>query len=176
MFGKKRRSELDFIKRNAQGEYIYTGGYYEYSGDRPRKRVMALLWISNVCGLAAAVGAGVLPVPGMSGHWYVIIPYTAVLILAMSALWSLGQLTLAGDPIREYVFGTACKRLPMRELMTAGVGALTFVGEGAYLLIHGGNVTESVIYMALMLCGAALFFLGWRTASAMSWDRQHSTE
>ena len=172
MFGNKRRSELEHIQRNAQGEYIYTGVLYTYRGIYPRGRAIALLWLVHVCGFAALVVAGTISVPGMNGHWYVILPYTAAIILTMSALWSLGQLTAAGEPIREYVADTACKRLPQRDTLTVIAAALTFIGEGVYLILHGENTLQSVIYLILILLAGGMFFLGRRVMSRMSWEKQ----
>ena len=169
MLSKRRRGELDRIQRNAAGEFIYTGLWYVYQGGLPRKRMLAELWIFCGGAVLAILAAGLLPAPGMSGCWYVPVPYVLCLAAAASALWSLGQLTAAGDPVREHVRETGCRRIPMRLLAAAALAAFTALGEGIYLLRSGGVSGLSLAFLGLMLLSGGLALIGRSRAARMKW-------
>ena len=172
MSAGRRRGELEEIRRNAAGEYVYTGDLYVYRGSRPRVRALIGLWgLSGGAALAALI-AGLLPAPGMTGCWYVPIPYVLTLAAAAGVLWSLGQITSGGDPIRSFVYETATGRLPRRQRVTAALAALTAAGEGIYLLRHGGAGPGAWALLGLMVLCGGLSLGGCRLGKTLEWEKQ----
>ena len=174
MLGRKRRSSLAHYQKNAAGEYIYTGSHYRYAGPMPRKRAFGLLWALLGTGSLMCLLAGVLPVPGMTGHFYVILPYMACLVLSMGRLWSLGQLTAAGDPIRQGLYDTSRRRLPGLNLASGVLAALSAMGEGYYLILHGAGdkAPFAAGYLVLLILAGALALAGSRVLRPMVWTEE----
>ena len=172
MFGKKRRSELEFFRRDAGGEFRYAGGYCRYAGKPTRTRQLALLW--TICGIGtlALIAAGCLSAPGMTGSTYVLIPYVAALIALCAGLWALGRLTLGGDPIRET--DCACAESAPRRLAAAGVlSLLAMAGEGLYLLLHGTEEQPGAAAACMILLAASgiLALLGKSRFRVLQWEK-----
>ena len=155
MRARKRRAYLEYFHKNAAGEYVYSGGYYTFEGgETARKQAITVLW--SILGVAAGLTllGSFLPVPGLTHVWYVLVPYVAAVICVLSSLWSLGEITAGGEPLREYVYDRAVKRFRLRTLLAAVFSGLACLGEGIYLLSgHGFTVAAGV-------------FLGWEAASA----------
>lgn len=158
MYGKQRRSELEHIQKNAAGEYVYVGDHYRYCGETPRRRALSLLWIGAGGSALCILGAGLLPAPGMTGYWYVTVPYVLSLAAAVSLLWGLGQISAGGEPIRAFVYDTAWRRLPRRAVLTAGLAGLSTLGMGIFLLLHGPGerLLPAAGFLGLMLGSGGL--------------------
>lgn len=173
MLGKHRKSELEDIRQNAAGEYIYTGAWYNYSGTLPRARALALLWLSMGLSGALLLAAGFLPAPGALNCFYVVLPYVAALVSAVSAIWSLGQLTAAGDPIKAFPYETAILRLPRRALITAVLTAAALLLEILYLLLHGGTPWPvTALWLGLMALASACAVLARLLTRKTGWTRR----
>ena len=174
MFGRRRRSELEHVTRNAAGEFIYTGDWHAYSGTVPRKRLICELW--GLCGVAAALllVSGFLPAPGLIGSWYVQIPYVLSLGALLSVLWALGRLSLAGDPIRESVLYGAAQSLPRRLVLAAVLSGLTVVCEALFLLRNGDQnaLPVGIAFLVLSAVGCAVLVLSRLRISRMSWEEK----
>lgn len=163
MSRKKRRSKLELFQRNAAGEYIYTGGHMRYAdAHKTRRRMLAELWASGALGTLCFLAGGFLPVPGFTGCFYVLGPYVAALIAAAGSLWTLGELTGAGDPIRQYAYDATVLRLPVWSMIAGIAGGLCLLGEGLYLIRNGGGLGTAAAFLALEAAGtmAMLLFRG----------------
>ena len=174
MYSKRRKGELEYIQKNTAGEYVYTGARYVYAGDLPRKRALLLLWLAAGLSAACALGSGLLPAPGMTGCWYVPLPCVLCLVAAVSQLWGLGQLTLSGDPIREFVYETACKKLPLRAMLTAVLAGVSVLGELCYLLLHGpgDRLFPALGYLLLMVLSCVFSGLSRGLLPRLHWDKE----
>ncbi len=174
MLSDRRKRRLDRIAQDASGEYVYMGDLFAYIGETPRKKALALL--GTVCGLSvlALLGAGLLPAPGMTGTWYCVLPYSLGLVAEISAVWSLGQVLLGGDPMRELPHEAATVHLPRRLLLTAALGGLGVPGEAIYLLLHGagGKGGPAAGFLILTAISAALALLGRHMAGRLAWERR----
>lgn len=172
MLGKKRRSELRYYRRGESGKFVYTGGYCRYAGAPTRTGQLIRLWA--LCGISALslIVAGCLPGPGMTGSPYVLIPYVAALIALCAALWSAGQLTLGGDPIRETEC-SAAESAPRRLLTAAILSLLTMAGEGLYLLLHGtgGKPAAAAVCVMLPAVSGVCALLGRSRFRYLRWEK-----
>ena len=174
MMRKKRRSYLDHFHKNAAGEYIYSGEYYDYDGGgKPFRRAMAELWLCCGLAVAATVAGGCIPVPGMSHCAYVLLPYVIAIIAAFSVVWSLGQLAAGGMSLREYIYAATVRRLPRRFLITAVFSGLTVLGEGVYLILHGpgDRLGFAVVFLVLGMVAAGAATTGKILLSGLSWSK-----
>ena len=156
MRARKRRTYLEYFRKNAAGEYVYAGDFYVFQGDeQTRKRALLRMW--TLLGLAAVltVLGGCIPVPGLTGTWYILCPYVASVIALFAALWSLGELTAGGEPLREYVYEKSKKRLRFRMIFAAVCAVLALGGELIFALPKGIDVSGAL-------------FLGWEGVSAAS--------
>ena len=86
MLGPRRKSQLEYMQRNAAGEYIYVGDWYVYRGRSPRKRTLTVLWLLLGGSLGTLLLAGLLPAPGMTGRFYVILPEVFSLAACVSLI------------------------------------------------------------------------------------------
>lgn len=156
---RMRRPELEFFAPTAGGEMVYTGGYHGIEGGEAAfRRGMVLRWVTSLGALAALLAAGFLPVAGMNGAVYVLLPYAAALITAGSAVWCVGRMTRNGYPMRTYVYEATVPRLPARNVAVAVLNILTALGEGAHLLLTGTNERNfaiEFIFLVFLLTSAA---------------------
>lgn len=170
MSRKKRRSKLELFQRNAAGEYIYTGGHMRYAdAKKPRRRMLAELWAMGLLGTLCFLAGGFLPVPGFTGCFYVLGPYVAALIAAAGSLWTLGELTGAGDPIRQYVYDATVLRLPVWALIAGITGGMCVLGEGLYLIKNGGGLGIAAAFLVLEAVGTTAMLLFRSTIRRGKW-------
>lgn len=154
MRARKRRAYLEYFHKNAAGEYVYAGDLYEFQGDaRIRRRALIRLWTCLGAAAALTVLGACIPVPGLTGTWYILIPYVASVIALFAALWSLGEITAGGEPLREYIYEKARKRLRFRMILAAACAVLALVGELVFSLPRGITASGGL-------------FLGWEAVSA----------
>ena len=152
---KKRRGRRDYLndfRQNAAGEYLYTGEHYAFvEQGKSRRRFLTELWL--LCGgaLVAAVAAGCIPAAGMDSCFYMLIPYAAGLMGAVSLCWGLGRLTAGGDPLRAYVYQETVEKLPSRAALTAAAAGLTMIGAVIRLICSGfdGKMWDSFLFLGL---------------------------
>lgn len=126
---------------------------------KTRRRMLAELWASGALGTLCFLAGGFLPVPGFTGCFYVLGPYVAALIAAAGSLWTLGELTGAGDPIRQYAYDATVPRLPVWSLIAGIAGGLCLLGEGLYLIRNGGGLGTAAAFLALEAAGTAAMLL-----------------
>lgn len=174
MRARKRRAYLEYFHKNAAGEYVYAGGLYTFEGgEKARKCALTVLWTLLGAAAGLTVLGSFLPVPGLTHVWYVLVPYVLSVIAVFADLWSLGEITVGGEPLREYVHDRAVKRLKLRSFLTAVSAGLACLGEGIYLLRDGALTTAAGVFLgweaATVAAGAAAFVLGsrlrWRKMS-----------
>ncbi len=170
---------MNYFHKNAAGEYIYSGNYYKYATEeKPRKQAMIELWI--LCGVATAatlMGA-CIPVPGLSRYAYVLVPYVAAIITACSLLWSLGQLSAGGDPLREYVYKVTVKKLPRRTILTGFFSALTVIGEVIYLVLNRseGKISYAIIFLVGEIIAVVSAMFARIAFSKLSWSKSENKD
>lgn len=174
---KRRRGRwgyLDDFQQNVAGEYIYTGAHYHYgdAAGRTRRRLLTGLWLLAGLAMAAILIQGFLPVEGMRGCAYVVIPYAGALLSACSLLWALGRLSANKEPLREYIYKATAAQLTLRSSLTAGFAGASFLGEGLYLLLHGlPSPAPSLAFLGLSLLALTSILLAFRWRRGVTWTR-----
>lgn len=156
-----REKYLNQFQRSASGEFVYCGNLYLYSDTAiTRRRTLTSYWISAVLMLAASVAQGFLPADGMLSCVYVILPFIAGLLCAVSSVWALVKLTASKDPLREYIFASTVQALPIRAGFTLIFAGLSIIGECVFLLANGtsdNNMTFLLFALMLTETASALF-------------------
>lgn len=152
---KKRRGRKAYLadfQPNSRGDYEYNGALYRYTTQsKSLQKALAQLWAFEALQLICTVIAGCLPAAGMDNTFYLLLPYTATLLLAVSTCWALVRLTAGGNPLREYVYQASVKKLPLRTLLTAVFAGITAVGEILRLVLHGFDGKEGATALFFML-------------------------
>lgn len=170
--GKKkrqgRRAYLNDFQKTAEGTYQYVGQRVSWPGpgQGTAKAMVARLWRWMALGLAASVGAGCISGTGMDGRPFVTLPYMVALVLGACALWSLGRLTGAEQPMRAYVYQATVERLPRLTLAWAVCAGAALVGElvnlflpdfsgrvemgGAFLLLEGIALASALLFRQMV--------------------------
>lgn len=173
MRARKRRAYLEYFHKNAAGEYVYSGGHYTFDGDdKQRKRAITVQWA--LLGIAAALTilGSFLPVPGLTNAWYVLIPYVLSVILVFMAMWSLGEITAGGEPLREYVYEKSVRCLKRRLLIVSVCAGLSFLGECVYVLQGGVFTAAAGVFLGWEMVAAAAAAVSFVLFSRLRWSRQ----
>lgn len=169
----KRHSKLEYFQRNAAGEYIYTGKHMSYvSTERSRKRLLLALWGLGAVGTACLLACGFLPVKGFDGCFYVLLPYIVSLIAAFSCLWTIGELTGGGDPLRQYVHDATVLKLPGRAMVSAVAALACILGEIVSCALNGadGETGSLIAFFLLLAVGAGAMVLLRRCIRGAVWQ------
>lgn len=172
MIRKSRKSALEHYQVNAGGEYIYTGGYMAYvEQGKTRKRALLELWVIAGGMAAGAVACGCIPAPGAQNTFYVLIPLMVSIITAIACLWTLGQVTTGGDPMKEYVYRDSVLKMQGRFIAAASFAGLTVLTELLYLILSGGwgVAALAVVVLEALVCGFGI--LGKRLFLTLVWQK-----
>ncbi len=119
-----------------------------------RKKLLASLWAEGLLAFGLTLAGGCIPVSGLNHCFYVLIPYIAALILCGALLWAIGQLSLAGDPMREYLYQETVKSIPGRAMAAAVCSILSVVGYLLFLCLNG--LQDTPLVLTLYLCFSLL--------------------
>ena len=167
-----RRAHLDDFQKTASGDYVYSGKLHPFKpGVYTRKQALLRLWLA-AAGLAAALAAaGCIPVAGMRNTFYVILPYAASLLAAVSVVWLMCRLTAGGDPLRDYVYAATVAQFRLRSTVTAVLCAAALAGEGLCLALNGPEDTlaGSVVFLLCEAAGLALSLVWRSVAVKLDW-------
>ena len=173
MSRKKRHSRLEYFQRNAAGEYIYTGKHLTYvSTEKSRKRLLLELWGLGTAGMICLLVSGFLPLRSFRGCFYVLLPYMIALVAAISCLWTIGELTGGGDPLRQYVHDATVLKLPGRAMVSAVAALIGMLGEAVSCILNGADGTVGVLaaFFLLMAIGTAAMVLLYRCIRGAVWQ------
>lgn len=171
MLGKKKKSALEQFQKNAAGEYIYTGKHYGFVRQKKsRKWALLELWGLGAAMTGCSLGPGMFPAPGTVNTFYVLIPMAAGMIAAMAFLWALGQLSVEGDPMKEYVYEASVIKMPGRLTAVTVFSVLTILCEMLFLCLNGGWGLPVVGVLLLEAGAAMLAQVTKRTLSGLEWQ------
>lgn len=153
-----RRAYLDDYKALANGEIVYTGKVYSWSGSTPWNRELSFLWLcAGLPGVCVAV-CGVLPVSGMMNTFYVILPWLLSFIGAGSVIWAMCRITHHGKHLKAHVFHATVEALPVRAVFTAICAAAAMAGQIAKLILDRGSETPAADACFLLLMALSVSF------------------
>ena len=166
-----------YFVSTASGEYVYQGPLYAArpSGRITLKQASILRWVMGLLILGLAVADGCLPIPEMNGVFYVLLPYVAGLICAAMLLWAVCRMGRGDEALREYVYESTARALPVRTAASAICSALTLLGEVVFLFRGGGSgtgvwvLTFFILSQGLIFCLSMLWFFVER---AFVWEKQ----
>lgn len=176
MIRKSRKSDLEHYQRNAGGEYIYTGGYMAFvQENKPRKRAMGELWCVTAAMVGCAVASGCIPAPGTQNTFYVLLPLMVAIITAISCVWTLGQVTAGGDPMKEYVYRDSVLKMQGKFSAAAFFAGVTGAAELLYLVLNGQWCLPALAVVALEAAACGLCILGKRMFSGLKWQKSPET-
>ena len=170
---KGRRAYLNDFTTNLQGDYVYQGSHFHYTGETPWERQLRRLWGLTLAMAIGLVGGGFLPAAGMNGVLYVVLPYLVSVIAGASVVWAMAKLRREGR-LRSYVYEATILKLPARANAAAVSAALASAGEGLNLLLNGsgGKTAATLGYLGLEALAAVA---AWRLAGlsgAASWEER----
>ncbi len=169
----KRHSKLEYFQRNAAGEYIYTGKHMSYvSTEKSRKRLLLELWGLGTAGTICLLLSGFLPLRSFRGCFYVLLPYMIALVAAISCLWTIGELTGGGDPLRQYIHDATVLKLPGRAMVSAVAALACISGEIVSCALNGadGEIGALIAFFLLLAVGAGAMVLLRRRIRGAVWQ------
>ena len=135
---KGRRSYLADFRKDATGNYVYTGNVYEFDGEESeRKKYIAGIGALCVSCAALATAQELLPGTKMNNTFYVLIPWLIQFLSAASVVWAFARLAYGGRKLREYVYEATVKKLPVRSLITMVFCFATVAAEIVFICING---------------------------------------
>lgn len=131
---KNRHSYLNDFKQNENGSYDYEGAMYAFSEKKESRKQM----LGKLCGLCAlmvlgAVVNGFLPIPGLQGSAFVLLPFAVELVASISCCVAVGRIVLNGKTMREYVYQQTVMKLPGRSAIALFGAGAALLGELLYL-------------------------------------------
>lgn len=133
-----RYSKASQFAPGAGGELVYTGRYFTFRETEVSYRESMRRRIALTAGSAvAALACGFMPVPALSNTWYVLLPFMLTVLAVASQVWAVCRMAYWGDPLREYVYDTTVKQLPVRTMLAMVLSMCTLCGQIYYLVLHG---------------------------------------
>lgn len=175
-----RAAKAAYFVPTGNGNYVYTGPLYSLSAEADitakRASVRRLLFGGGI--VALSLLCGILPVPGMSNTFYVIVPYAGTLIFGAVSLWKSARIAYwGGDSLREYVFESTVDQFPIHTLFCAIFAVASVIGEGLCLILEGVDPAKLPLAIGFLLAHAAITALAliWRRReAALKWEKKSS--
>ena len=173
-----RAAKAAYFVPTGNGNYVYTGPLYSLSTEANitanQAGVRRLLFGGVI--IALSLLCGILPVPGMSNTFYVIVPFAGTLVFASVSLWKSARITYWGsDSLREYVFETTAKQLPVHTLVCAVFAVISVIGEAFYLVFEGidpAKLPIAVVFLTAHASIAALAMIWRKREASLKWEQK----
>ncbi|MCM1251981.1 MAG: hypothetical protein NC321_04105 [Clostridium sp.] len=168
---KKKQDKKNYLrdyKENPDGSYVYTGK--TWSADKAaRRRLLIKLWTLQIVMLSAAVLPGFVTTAGLLNTFYVIIPYVFWLMSDFVLAYTLGSMTLGGNPLKDYIYEKSVLRYPFRVMLPLAGAALTALGLIVFLLRGGKGEGKAVCFVCCIIQIIASFLAG-RSGISDIWE------
>ena len=133
MKNPKKWTALNEYKRSADGDYVYTGGYYAPVDAATYGKRCRVFVLCGACVAALVVAQGLLTAGGMKNTFYVLLPFLGEVICLFLAVWNTVRLLYAGDRIKHYVYESVTKTIPGALLALSVFAAAAFIGSVVFL-------------------------------------------
>ena len=142
------------------------------STEKSRKRLLLELWGLGTAGMICLLVSGFLPLRSFRGCFYVLLPYMIALVAAISCLWTIGELTGGGDPLRQYVHDATVLKLPGRAMVSAVAALACILGEIVSCALNGadGEIGVLIVFFLLLAVGAGAMVLLRRRIRGAVWQ------
>ncbi len=174
MAGRKRWEYLNDYKKDSGGRYVYTGGYYTFSGTgEERKKAYAVLTALLVMISAVVIGSGCINAAGMSNTFYVIIPYIFEVAALFALVWNSVKLLKSGKNIKEYNFSSAMKYISPASVMLAVFAAAGLICSAVFIILNGfdGGTFRCVLYLAAKAADVTLGLIFRKQFLNYKWEK-----
>lgn len=142
------------------------------STEKSRKRLLLEMWGLGTAGTICLLLSGFLPLRSFRGCFYVLLPYMIALVAAISCLWTIGELTGGGDPLRQYVHDATVLKLPGRAMVSAVAALACISGEIVSCALNGadGEIGALIAFFLLLAVGAGAMVLLRRRIRGAVWQ------
>ena len=159
---KGRRSYLADFRKDAAGNYRYTGNVYAFDGEETERRsYVRKVGILAILTEVLAASQEFLPGTKMNNTFYVLIPWLLQFLAASSVVWAFARLAWGGSRLREYVWEKSDRKLPVRSLLVLVFSGATVIAEVIFICINGlgERVAPAALRPSLSLINAAVSLL-----------------
>lgn len=169
----KRWGYLNDYKKNAAGEYVYTGRVYALGDGKRYRTVLSALCFGAMC---VAVGSGCINAAGLSNTFYVILPFIGEVTGAFALCYNTVRLLAAGKQVKAYVRTALEKYLPPAVWILIVSAAAGLVASPVFLILNGteGKPFLCGLYLFLKAVNVVLGLFARRHIKALSWTEQPS--
>ena len=155
---KGRRAFLEDFEKQTDGTYKYIGVVWKTKMGQEDfiKRMKVLLVLGILC-LVIPLAGGFVPAEGLLNTFYVILPYTAVLVAGITILWGQASWYYHGAQLRDYVYEKTVKALPGRLMAGVICGSIACLGTTVHIVVQTvvrrpfGKIIWSVVFLTLMI-------------------------
>lgn len=155
MAGQKKRGKGSYLhdfEKSQDGGYVYAGKTW-HADPAVRRRMLVKLWALQAGMFLAVFLPGFVTTAGLLNTFYVIIPYVFWLISDFALACTLGNMTLGGNPLRNYVYERSVAKYSFRALLPLAGAAVTAAALFIFLL-RGGNGEGEVL--CFVCCGVQI--------------------
>ena len=172
---RSRRSYYDDYKKTASGEYIYAGPEYEFISKvgKTRKRWMLEMMLMHIAAFVAVMVPGFLRVPGLNYCAYIVLPYTAGILIFGYLLLILGRLAAAKDSVKAWEYDKSVKPLPIATAIAALISAAEIVCEIMFLAANGagGRTFDAIIFIVCHAVAVVLTVFSLKAVKCVEWKK-----
>lgn len=172
-----RAAKASYFVPAGPGRYVYSGPLYspDTAEGVTAKRLGVRCVLFGAGTTVLSVLCGVLPVPGMTDAFYVIIPYALTLIFSAVLLWkSVRVLYWGGERLREYIYNATVMKFPVLTLLCAVFAGVSAVGEVVYLVLNGADKARAPLAILFILFHGAILALALlrrKFETAVTWNK-----
>ncbi|MBQ7595578.1 MAG: hypothetical protein IJU45_02810 [Clostridia bacterium] len=174
MSKRRRWDYLNDYKNGADGKYVYTGGYYTFSGtDEERKKAYVLLISQLLITAVFVIGSGCINAAGMSNSFYVILPYILEVASLFALVWNSVKLLKSGKNIKEYNFTSAVKYIAPASLMLGMFAAAGLICSAVFIVLNGfeGGKLLCILYLVFKAVTVVLSFVFRNYYIKLKWEK-----
>lgn len=171
MAGQKKKGKGGYLgdfKKMQDGGYAYTGKTWR-ADPALRRHILIKLWTWQAGMILAALLPGLVTTAGLLNTFYVIIPYVFWLISDFALVYTLGNITFGGNPLRDYIYERSVISYRFRTMLPLTGAVLTALALLVFLL-RGGDGKGAAL--CLVCCGVqtALSLCANRSGIAGIWE------
>ena len=168
---KGRRAYLSHYKKKEDGGYAYTGKMYTCESSEDYKHIKLRLWLFVGCIFACVVAAGCVSPPGANGQIFVLLPYVAGLMTAVSLVWAMCRLSVRGPALEEHVYEATAKAIPIRAMAVLILMVLSLAGLIVYVCFNGfeDKFIHFLISCLTQVLSIVFCLALWRYMKTISW-------
>ncbi len=168
---QRSHAYLDDFRRTVSGEYIYAGDMHRFDGDKPLKKSVLKYILLSAVSFVLIVACGCFRVAGMNACAYVLLPYTAGLILNAIALWAVCRLSFSSNPVRDYVYKATVPRFSRCSMFSLICFVVTLIGDIVFVAINGFGrfLVNNIIFYVFVVCCFLLSLIAYLGFKKLPW-------